>query len=57
MARGNNAGGGEGWTGEMLPKNAKEPDAFAEFFLFFKEALRAHQALPPVLKEIILLFP
>jgi hypothetical protein len=29
-------------------KNAKEPDVVAEFFLFFKEDLRAHQALSPV---------
>jgi hypothetical protein len=27
--------------------NAKEPDVGAEFFLFFKEALRVHQALSP----------
>jgi hypothetical protein len=28
-------------------KNAKEPDVGAEFFLFFKEDLRVHQALSP----------
>lgn len=27
--------------------NAKEPDAIAEFCLFFKEVLCAHQALSP----------
>jgi hypothetical protein len=32
---------------DLLRDNAKEPDVGAEFFLFFKEDLRVHQALSP----------